>query len=89
MALDHAPPTRDLTAGARADLLVIDAEAPGLLGVPDSHLLDALVFATDAPAFSQVWVAGQCRVREGRPVHHEARARQFAATMAELWAKAV
>ncbi len=45
--------------GARADLLVVDAAAPGLLGLPASHTLDGLVFATDAPAFSEVWVAGR------------------------------
>lgn len=47
-----------LEAGARADLLVLDAHAPGLSGVPPGHLLDALVFATDAPAFTRVMVAG-------------------------------
>ena len=47
-----------LEAGARADLLVLDAHAPGLSGVPPGHLLDALVFATDAPTFARVMVAG-------------------------------
>jgi formimidoylglutamate deiminase len=48
-----------LEPGARADLLVLDVETPGLPGVPARHLLDALVFATDAPAFAQVMVAGR------------------------------
>ena len=75
-----------LVPGARADLLVLNAHAPGLLGVPSSHTLDALVFATDAPAFSEVWVAGQRVVAGG--VHLQARAAEdvFAAAMRALWA---
>ncbi|MDH4050333.1 MAG: formimidoylglutamate deiminase, partial [Rubrivivax sp.] len=48
-----------LRVGARADLLVLDTQAPGLCGVPRGDLLDALVFATEAPAFSETWVAGR------------------------------
>jgi formimidoylglutamate deiminase len=51
-----------LQPGARADLLVLDAGVPGLEGVPATHLLDAWVFATDAPTVMQTWVAGR-RVR--------------------------
>jgi hypothetical protein len=48
--------------------------------------LDALVFATDAPAFHSVYVAGQCVMERG--VHRDdARiAARFEAAMAELWA---
>jgi formimidoylglutamate deiminase len=78
-------PRWGLVAGARADALVLDAEAPGLLGVPPSHTLDALVFATDAPAFRTVYVAGR-RVVDGS-VHAGAApiAERFAAAMAALW----
>jgi formimidoylglutamate deiminase len=51
-----------LQAGARADLLVLDAGAPGLADLPAAERLDAWVFATDAPAVAQTWVAGR-RVR--------------------------
>jgi formimidoylglutamate deiminase len=51
-----------LVRGARADLLVLDPSAAGLAGVPDAQRLDAWLFATDAPAIAQTWVAG-------RPVH--------------------
>jgi len=51
-----------LRAGARADLLVLDDLAPGLEGAPAPERLDAWVFATDAPAVAQTWVAGR-RVR--------------------------
>lgn len=81
-------PAGGLQAGARADLLVLDNSAPGLLGVPASHWLDALVFATDAPAFSQVWVGGHCVVSQGRHVRREAAAAAFASTMRQLWGSA-
>ncbi len=48
-----------LQRGARADLVVLDADAPGLAGTPADHALDAWVFATDAPAVAQTWVAGR------------------------------
>ncbi|MDT7839011.1 formimidoylglutamate deiminase [Aquabacterium sp. OR-4] len=75
-----------LVPGARADLLVLDGAAPGLLGVPVSQALDGLVFAADAPAFRQVWVAGQCRVRDGRHVQAAALAEGFVGAMQALWA---
>ena len=74
-----------LTAGARADLLVINASAPGLLGVPDTHTLDALVFASDAPAFSEVWVAGQHVVKWGAHVQARAVEAGFVSAMHALW----
>ena len=71
--------------GARADLLVLDMQAPGLLGVPPSHALDALVFATDAPALREVWVAGRRVVAGGAHVGRVALAGAFSDAMAELW----
>jgi formimidoylglutamate deiminase len=68
-----------LVKGARADLLVVDEQAHGLLGVPASHLLDALVFAAGGVAFAEVWVAGQ-RVR------HTPANPAFKAAMQTLWA---
>jgi formimidoylglutamate deiminase len=78
-------PCWGLVRGARADLLVLDMRAPGLLGVPASHALDALVFATDAPALREVWVAGRRVVAGGDHVGQVALARDFSTAMAELW----
>jgi formimidoylglutamate deiminase len=78
-------PAWGLQAGARADLLVLDNQAPGLLGVPASHTLDALVFATDTPALREVWVAGRRVVAGGVPVDAAAIAAAFESTMTELW----
>jgi formimidoylglutamate deiminase len=75
-----------LQAGARADLLVLDVRGAGLHGVPATHLLDALVFATGGAPFAEVWVAGQRRIAEGRHARHDAIARAHAAAMATLWA---
>jgi formimidoylglutamate deiminase len=74
-----------LTPGARADLLVLDAAAPGLLGVPASHTLDALVFAADAPALRDVYVAGRCVVAGGRHKGETEIAARFAGVMSALW----
>ncbi|OYV01905.1 MAG: formimidoylglutamate deiminase [Burkholderiales bacterium PBB5] len=74
-----------LSAGARADLLVLDPAASGLAGVPPAQALDALVFATDAPAFAQVWVAGQCVVDGGRHRQSATIVPAFEAAMATLW----
>ncbi len=86
-------PAWGLLPGARADLLVLNTQAPGLLGVPASHALDALVFATDAPALREVWVAGCRVVADGRHLGGAAVpgglaadfAAEFAGAMAALW----
>ncbi len=74
-----------LVEGARADLLVLDARAPGLVGVPEALRLDALVFATDAPAFAEVWVAGRRVLAGGRHADADGVASRFAEAMAGLW----
>jgi formimidoylglutamate deiminase len=48
-----------LEAGARADFVVVDREAAELTGLPDDHLLDALVFSSPESHFKQVFVAGR------------------------------
>ena len=47
-----------LVPGALADFLVMDTTVDALAGVPRENLLDALVLATDVPAFAQTWVSG-------------------------------
>ena len=74
-----------LKPGARADFLVINSAAPGLLGVPDTHALDALVFANDGPVFSEVWVAGQRVVQAGQHRKQAPIAQAFVQAMHQLW----
>ena len=71
--------------GARADLLVLDTRTAGLLGVPTSHTLDALVFATNTSAIRDVYVAGQCVVSNGEHAHAERIAAEFESVMQALW----
>ena len=74
-----------LVRGARADLSVLDPDAPGMLGVPASQRLDALVFATDGPALREVYVAGECVVRDGRHVGQPRIGKRYAEVMDGLW----
>ncbi len=74
-----------LRVGARADLLVLDADAAGLAGVPDPQLLDATVFAAEAPPFCEVWVAGQRRVVAGSLPAQASILQRFKPSMAALW----
>jgi formimidoylglutamate deiminase len=74
-----------LCVGARADALVLDEHANGLLGVPASHTLDAWVFASGEPALAQVWVAGRCVVTAGQHVAQAHIAPPFVAAMHTLW----
>ena len=73
-----------LQAGARADMVVLDTQAPGLLGIPDAYLLDAAMFACDNTAVADVFVAGRLVVEEGKHVRQGAIAREFALAMGEL-----
>ena len=72
-----------LTAGARADLLVLDPQDSALLGVPAERLLDALVFSGPGRPFRDVMVAGRWARRAHRG--DGAMAARFAAAMQALW----
>lgn len=74
-----------LVAGARADALVLDTRAPGLLGIAPSHQLDAVVFAGTEPALDEVLVAGAVVLRGGRHPDQEAIGAAFADAMQDLW----
>jgi formimidoylglutamate deiminase len=80
-AADHS----GITRGARADALVLNPQAAGLLGVAPVHTLDALVFAGAPKGIDSVYVAGQCVVTQGRHVREDSIARRFAHAMGELW----
>lgn len=74
-----------LTRGARADALVLDVQTPGLLGVPASHQLDALVFANQGAAFQEVWVAGRRVIHQGRHMAQDRIASAFGQVTQALW----
>ncbi|MDX1512452.1 MAG: amidohydrolase family protein, partial [Gammaproteobacteria bacterium] len=54
-----------LAPGARADLVVLDNNAPGLQGRREDGLLDALVFFGGPCAVKEVWVGGRRMVADG------------------------
>jgi formimidoylglutamate deiminase len=78
-------PCGALAIGTRADALVLNLQTPGLLGVEADRLLDALIFATDAPAIDTVYVGGQALVEQGKHRAAPAVAARFKAAMSELW----
>lgn len=74
-----------LQAGARADFVVLDRQASGLLGLPADHLLDGLVFGSQGQALRDVFVAGRPVIVEGRHAREGAIGAGFEAAMQSLW----
>jgi formimidoylglutamate deiminase len=74
-----------LCSDARADMVVLNVNAPGLLGMPDSHLLDAAMFACDNSAVRDVYVAGRQVIADGQHLQQTPIAAQFASAMQSLW----
>ena len=72
-------PLAGLEVGQRADFMVLAEDEDALLGVPEDHLLDALVFSSPSPAPRSVYVAG------ARVTPPDTRA-AFTAAMQALWA---
>jgi formimidoylglutamate deiminase len=55
-----------IATGARADLLVLDPDCPGLIGKTGDTLMDAMIFAGNANPIRDVMVGGRFVVRERR-----------------------
>ncbi|MCH7343744.1 formimidoylglutamate deiminase [Pelomonas sp. CA6] len=73
-----------LLPGARADFVVLDGAADGLAGLPQSALMDGLLFASQGQVLREVFVAGRPRWRDGAPLL-AARRQAFVQTLQELW----
>ena len=54
-----AQPLGAIQVGHRADFMVLDSNAPALLGMPADHVLDAQVFSSPDARPLAVYVAGQ------------------------------
>ena len=78
-------PRWGLQVGARADFLVLDPQASGLLGLPESHALDGLVFASQGQGLRDVFVAGRQVLRQGQHASQANIAERFNAVMQHLW----
>ncbi|MDH3966367.1 MAG: formimidoylglutamate deiminase [Rhodospirillales bacterium] len=79
-------PLGKLAPGCRADLLVLDADCPALIGKPDELLLDAMVFAGNDNPVRDVMVGGRWVVRERRHGEEAAVLAAYKAALAELTA---
>jgi formimidoylglutamate deiminase len=66
-----AQPAGMIAAGFRADLVVLDAEHPRLVGHGADTVLDAWIFGGADAAVREVMVGGRTFVREGRHVDRE------------------
>jgi formimidoylglutamate deiminase len=73
-----------LTAGAPADVVVLDARSDALLGMPVDRALDAVVFSAPSRAIRDVYVAGAQVIRQGSHARGDAIAAAFATTLQEL-----
>ena len=91
-----ALPLGGIAVGNRADFCVLDAQSTALLGVPDSQLLDALVFSSPVARFAEVFVGGQpvmqagqaCGTRPSSPqtvTRWPQLAANFSQAMKQLW----
>ncbi len=73
-----------LVRGARADLLVLDESATNLVGKSGDEVLDALVFAGNTSAVSDVMVGGRFVVKNGRHVDESPIFQRYRRALAEL-----
>ena len=79
-------PAGELAPGRAADLLVLDADSPPLLGRADGALLDALVFSGNVPVVRDVAVGGRWVVRDGRHPEEDGIRARYGATLCRLTA---
>lgn len=77
-------PVGRLAVGARADLLVLDADHPVLCGKAGDTLIDALVFAGNSNPVRDVMVGGRWVVEAGHHYAEEAVLARFRTAMAAL-----
>ncbi|MBA3486970.1 MAG: formimidoylglutamate deiminase [Lysobacter sp.] len=71
---------------ATADRLVLDADAPQLVGACDDDALDRWIFNGNRPLVRESWVDGRRVVEQGRHVMRDAIAERFGKAMARLLA---
>jgi formimidoylglutamate deiminase len=75
-----------LAPGLRADLVVLDADAPDLAGRTGDAIANALVFSGAEDLVRDVMVGGKWALRERRHAREEAAAEAFKRARAELLA---
>lgn len=73
-----------LAIGAAADIVVLDAQHPSLIGRHGDAIVDSFIFAGRGPVVSDVWRRGEQVVREGRHIRHDAIAARYRSTIRKL-----
>jgi formimidoylglutamate deiminase len=73
-----------LDAASAVDALVLDADAPAMVGATREDVLDRWVFCGNRPLVRDVFVAGRRVVAEGRHAQRESAAAAYAATLRRL-----
>jgi formimidoylglutamate deiminase len=73
-----------IAVGRRADLVVLDADHPSLVGRSGDALIDSWIFCGNESPVTDVVVAGEWLVRDGRHVHEDQAAADFARVMRRL-----
>ena len=79
-------PLGAIAPGLRADIVVLDSEAPGLFGREREALLDAMVFAGNQNTVRDVFVGGRQVVEEGHHIAEHAVLARFRGAMSSLLA---
>ncbi len=77
-------PLGALAVGKRADLIVLDGEAPNLYGIAPADVLGTFVFCGNDNLVKDVMVGGQWVVRDFRHVAQDAITARYKQTLAEL-----
>jgi len=73
-----------LAPGARADLVILDADAPALCGAREDEILDAAIFSTATLPVDEVLVGGRTVVAGGRHAMREEVFGRYAQTIRRL-----
>lgn len=73
-----------LKAGYLANFISIRKDHPSLIGVPQEKLMDAIIFAAGKGSIDEVYVEGQCKVKDGHFIDRETFRREYSQCIAEL-----
>jgi formimidoylglutamate deiminase len=82
-----AQPVGKIAPGFRADIVVLDAEHPRLIGHTQESVLDAFIFSAGDSAVRDVMVRGEWRVLGGRHRAREPVTQAFKQAMTSLWSR--
>jgi len=75
-----------ITAGHRADFVILDGRHPDLASVSEDRWIDSYVFVAGRSAIDAVMVGGRMVVTSGRHIDRDAIAARYARTMARVLA---